>query len=165
MSIRTVFGSLNKFEKGGIHIIRDNPRNYAFSNVFEVASRSRPWEKVAVGRNMEYVLEAVRAEGTSPWYAAAHDEFALVMDGTVEVRLRKLDAAARVPEGTRGTIQLEGEPPGKKMGTIRARRGHQAMLPVGAAYQLHSPEPSVLLIQTIRGPLTVERWADICISQ
>ena len=64
MSIRTVFGSLNKFEKGGIHIIRDNPRNYAFSNVFEVASRSRPWEKVAVGRNMEYVLEVIRADYT-----------------------------------------------------------------------------------------------------
>lgn len=164
MSIRTVFGSLNQYEKGGIQIIRDDPRNYAFSNVFEVASRSRPWEKVAVARNMEYVLEAVRAEGTSPWYAAAHDEFALVMDGTVEVRLRKLDDAQRVAEGTSGTTQVAGEPRGKKMGTIRARRGHQALLPVGAGYQLHAPEPAVLIIQTIRGALTVERWGEICIS-
>jgi hypothetical protein len=164
MSMRTVFGSLNQYEKGGIQVIRDDPRNYAFSNVFEVASRSRPWEKVAVARNMEYVLEAVRAEGTSPWFAAAHDEFALVMDGVVEVRLRKLEEAARVPEGTVGSTRLAGEPAGKKMGVIRARRGHQAMLPVGAAYQFHAPEPGVLIIQTIRGPLTVERWADICIS-
>ena len=73
MAIRTVFGSLTQFEKGGIQIIRDDPRNYAFSNVFEVASKARPWEKVAVARNMEYVLEAVRAEGTSPWYAAAQE--------------------------------------------------------------------------------------------
>jgi hypothetical protein len=165
MSMRTVFGSLNQFDKGGIHIIRDDPRNYAFSNVFEVATRSRPWEKVAVARNMEYVLEVVRAEGTSPWYAAAHDEFALVMDGSVEVRLRKLDAAARVPDGTGGTTQLAGEPAGARMGTIRARRGHQALLPVGAAYQFSAPEPAVLLVQTMLGTLTIERWDDICISQ
>jgi len=164
MAIRTVFGSLKQFEKGGIQLIRDDPRNYAFSNVFEVASRARPWEKVAVARNMEYVLEAVRAEGTSPWYAAAHDEFALVMDGSVEVSLRKLEAAERVPDGTRGTTVLAAEPGGKAMGRIRARRGHLSLLPVGAGYQLRAAEPSVLLIQTILGAHTVERWAEICIT-
>ena len=164
MAIRTVFGSLKQFEKGGIQLIRDDPRNYAFSNVFEVASRARPWEKVAVARNMEYVLEAVRAEGTSPWYAAAHDEFALVMDGSVEVSLRKLEAAERVPDGTRGTTVLAAEPGGKSMGRIRARRGHLSLLPVGAGYQLRAAEPSVLLIQTILGAHTVERWAEICIT-
>ena len=56
MSIRTVFGSLRQFEKGGIQLIRDDPKNYAFSNVFEVAAAARPWERVAVARNMEYVL-------------------------------------------------------------------------------------------------------------
>src|ERR671924_67905 len=95
MSSRTVFGSLKQYEKGGLRIIRDDPRNYAFSNLFEVAAKSRPWERVAVARNMEYVLEAVRAEGASPWFAAAHDEFALVMDGAVEVRLRKLEGTRR----------------------------------------------------------------------
>jgi hypothetical protein len=164
MTIRTVFGSLKQFEKGGIQLIRDDPRNYAFSNVFEVASKARPWEKVAVARNMEYVLEAVRAEGTSPWYAAAHDEFALVMDGSIEVALRKLEAADRVPEGTPGTTVLAGEPKGKAMGRIRARRGHLSLLPVGAAYQLRAAEPSVLLIQTILGAHTVERWDEICIT-
>ncbi len=164
MTIRTVFGSLKQFEKGGIQLIRDDPRNYAFSNVFEVASKARPWEKVAVARNMEYVLEAVRAEGTSPWYAAAHDEFALVMDGSVEVALRKLEAADRVPDGTQGSTVLAGEPKGKAMGRIRARRGHLSLLPVGAGYQFRAAEPSVLLIQTLLGAHTVERWAEICIT-
>lgn len=163
MAIRTVFGSLKQFEKGGIQLIRDDPKNYAFSNVFEVASRARPWEKIAVARNMEYVLEAVRAEGTSPWYAAAHDEFALVMDGAVDVRLRQLEPAARVPEGTRGTTLVAGEPSGPVMGRVRARRGHLSLLPVGAAYQFHAPEPGVLLIQTLIGAQTIERWAEICI--
>jgi hypothetical protein len=27
------------------------------------------------------VIEAVRAEGTSDWFAASHDEFVVVMDG------------------------------------------------------------------------------------
>jgi hypothetical protein len=162
--MRTVFGSLRQFEKGGIQIIRDDPKNYAFSNVFEVAGAARPWERVAVARNMEYVLEAVRAEGASPWFAAAHDEFALVMDGAVEVRLRQLDAAARVAPETKGATLLDGEPPGARMGVIRARRGHLAMLPAGAAYQLHAAEPAVVLIQTIKGALTVERWGQICIT-
>jgi hypothetical protein len=52
-----------------------------FSNVFEVASKARPYEKVAVGKNIEYVIEAIRVEGTSGWRAPAQDEFALVMDG------------------------------------------------------------------------------------
>jgi hypothetical protein len=164
MTIRTVFGSLKQFEKGGIQLIRDDPRNYAFSNVFEVASKATPWEKVAVARNMEYVLEAVRAEGISPWYAAAHDEFALVMDGSIEVGLRKLEVAERVPDGTLGTTVLAGEPKGKAMGRIRARRGHLSLLPVGAGYQFRAAEPSVLLIQTTLGAHTVERWAEICIT-
>src|SRR5262249_30477142 len=127
MSVRTVFGSLKQHEKGRIQIIRDDPKNYAFSNVFEVAAKSRPWDRVAVAKNMEYVLEAVRCEGTSPWFAAAHDEYALVMDGAVEVRLRKLDTAQQVPTGTRGATLLKGEPSGPKMGLIRAKRGHLAL--------------------------------------
>lgn len=81
----TEFGSLNHYEKGGVQVIDDDPKHYVFSNVFEVASKSKPYEKVAVGKNLRYVLEAVRAEGISPWFAAAHDEAALVMDGEIEV--------------------------------------------------------------------------------
>jgi hypothetical protein len=62
----TVFGSIDNFQKGGVQIIDDDPKNYVFSNMFEVASRSRPYERVAVGKNFEYVIECARAEGASP---------------------------------------------------------------------------------------------------
>ena len=48
----TRFGSLDDYEKGGIDLIDDDPKRYAFSNIFEVASASAPYEKVAVGKNM-----------------------------------------------------------------------------------------------------------------
>ncbi|HEY4610741.1 MAG TPA: hypothetical protein VIH06_16100, partial [Ilumatobacteraceae bacterium] len=63
----TKFGSLADYDKGSIELINDQAKNYAFSNIFEVANASKPWEKVAVGKNMQYVLEAIRAEGTSEW--------------------------------------------------------------------------------------------------
>ena len=66
-TVKTRFGSLENYEKGGVEVINDDPRNYAFSNIFEVASKAEPWEKVAVAKNIKYVLEAIRAEGTSPW--------------------------------------------------------------------------------------------------
>ena len=158
----TRFGSLERYDKGGVEVINDDARNYVFSNVFEVASRARPYEKVAVGRNIEYVIEAIRAEGTSGWRAASHDEFALVMDGEVEVRLLKLDDPAPVPAGTQGSVALPGTPKGRKMGVVRARRGHMTLLPAGAAYQFHAARPGVILLQTLLGRDTVERWADIC---
>ena len=158
----TVFGSLGKYQKGTMEIINDNPKSYVFSNVFEVASKSKPYEKIAVAKNLEYVIEAIRAEGTSGWRAAAHDEFALVMDGEVEVRLLKLDDPATVPAGTQGSVALPGTPKGRKMGVVRARRGHMTLLPASAAYQFHAARPGVLLLQTLVGRDTVERWADIC---
>ena len=97
---RTRFGSLAHYEKGGVEVIKDDARNYVFSNVFEVASKARPYEKVAVGKNIEYVIEAIRAEGTSGWRVACQDEFALVMDGEVEVRLWKPDDATLAPAGS-----------------------------------------------------------------
>ena len=118
---------------------RTTPRNYVFSNVFEVASKAKPYEKVAVGKNIEYVIEAIRAEGTSGWRVAAQDEFALVMDGEVEVRLVKPDDPALVPAGQPGLDSAGRRPrPGKKMGRVRARRGHMTLLPAGAAYQFHA---------------------------
>ena len=161
--LRTVFASLDKFEKGGVQPINDDPRNYVFSNIFEVASKAEPYEKVAVARNLEYVLEAIRAEGDSPWFAASHDEAALVMDGEVEIRLVKPDQQI-VGEDREGTTILEGTPRGRRMGTIVARRGHMALLPKGAAYQFSAMSAGVILLQTIKGDLTVERWKDICQS-
>jgi hypothetical protein len=157
----TRFGSLDDYEKGGVEVINDDPRNYAFSNVFDVASQAKPWEKVAVGKNMEYVLEVIRAEGTSPWRVADHDEFALVMDGEIRVELMKLDAPV-VPEGKAGSVALDREPQGTPMGRITARHGHQLLLPAQAASRVVAERPAVILLQTIRGDDTVERWAQIC---
>jgi hypothetical protein len=158
----TRFGSLLDYRKGTVDIVDDDPRHYAFSNIFDVAANSKAYERVAVAQNMDYVLEAIRAEGTSRWHGAAHDEFALVMDGEVEVRLVKLDTMARVPVGTRGSVWIEGEPKGRRMGRIVAGRGHMALLPANCAYQFHAERPSVMLMQTIAGEATIYRWAEIC---
>ena len=159
----TKFGALDNFEKGTIDIVDDDPKHYVFSNMFEVASTSKPWEKVAVAKNMEYVLEAIRAEGTSEWRTCAHDEFALVMDGEVTVELVKLDAPL-VPADKSGSVRVSGEPTGRRMGHIVLSRGHQALLPANAAYRFVSARPGVILLQTIVGDDTVQRWADICLS-
>jgi hypothetical protein len=158
---RTVFGSLKDYEKGGVEVIDANPKHYVFSNVFEVASKSKPYEKVCVGKNLKYVIEAVRAEGNSAWYSASHDEAALCMDGEIEVHFLKPDQP-QVPETKEGAVRLSGEPKGQKMGWVKVRRGHMALLPKNSAYQFRSPKPGVLLIQTIKGDCTIERWAEIC---
>lgn len=158
---QTRFGSLDDYEKGRVEIIDDDPKNYVFSNIFEVASKSSPYERVAVGKNFEYVIEAVRAEGVSGWYTADHDEFALAMDGEVEVHLVKLDKPVAAP-GSQGAILLEGLPEGRKMGRLVLRRGHMGLLPRGAAYRFQAEKPAAMMIQTVAGPLTVQKWADIC---
>ena len=160
---RTVFGSLERYEKGGVQIIGDDVKNYAFSNCFEIAGKARPYEKVVFGQNQIYVLETIRAEGISPWYTCAHDEFALSMDGEVEIHLVKLGAEQTVadPEHN-GAVLVKGEPTGPKMGWMKIKRGHQAMLPKNTAYQFRSAKPAVLVQQTCKGDLSIERWADIC---
>ena len=160
---RTRFGSLDKYEKGGVQNIADDVRHYAFSNCFEIANKAKPYEKVVFGQNQIYVLEAVRAEGSSPWFTCAHDEFALCMDGEVDVFLVKLDAEQTVPDAEHnGAVLVKGEPRGKPMGWMRIRRGHQALLPKNCAYQFRAAKPAVLVQQTCKGDLSVERWADIC---
>lgn len=160
---RTRFGSLQSYEKGGVQIIDDNVRHYAFSNCFEIAAKARPYERIVFGQNQIYVLEAVRAEGNSPWFTCAHDEFALCMDGEVEIHLVKLDAEQCVPdENHNGAVLVKGEPKGRGMGWLKLRRGHQALLPKNSAYQLRSAQPGVVILQTCKGDLSVERWAEIC---
>lgn len=159
----TRFGSLDNYEKGHIEIINDKPKHYCFSNVFEVASGAKPYEKIAVAKNFEYVIEAIRAEGKSTWMAAAHDEFCVVMDGDVTIEFVKLDHPESVAAADKeGTVPVSGEPQGKRMGTIRLKRGHQALLPKGAAYRFDSAKPSVMIQQTLQGDLTVQKWAEIC---
>ena len=160
MAYKTHIGSLDAYEKGTIEL-KDDLRKYAFSNVFEVAGKAAPFERVAVAQNLEYVAEAVRIEGESPWYAAPHDEFAIVMDGEVTFRFVKLEDD-QVPHHDGGAVRLGAQPNGPTMGKVTARRGHQVLLPHGAAYQLASPTPGVAIIQTCDGPVTVKRWSEIC---
>ncbi|MEO8037244.1 MAG: hydroxyquinol 1,2-dioxygenase [Betaproteobacteria bacterium] len=117
----TVFGSLKKFEKGTLSIINDDPRHYCYSNVFEVASKARPWQKIAVAKNLEYVIETIRAEGTSDWFAAGHDEFVVVLDGEVTVSFIELSDGGAVPTGKDGTVKLAGTPAGRTMGRTGGR--------------------------------------------
>jgi hypothetical protein len=160
---RTVFGSLDRYEKGGVQNIADDVKHYAFSNCFEIASRARPYEKVVFGQNQIYVLEAIRAEGTSPWYTCAHDEFALVMDGEVSIELVKLEGEQLVPDPEHnGAVLVKGEPKGRKMGWMKLGRGHQGLLPKNSAYRFQSAKPGVVILQTCKGDLSVERWAEIC---
>jgi hypothetical protein len=164
MEFTTKFGSLRHYVKGAIEIINDDPKNYAFSNVFEVCAKSAPYEKVVVGKNLSYVIEALRAEGTSSWFCAPHDEFALVMDGVVEVDLVKLDdATGALPPGAQGSARIDGDPAGRKMGRMKLGRGHQALLPRGAAYRFRNAGAAgVLLLQTMLGAHSVQRWSEIC---
>ena len=157
----TKFGSLLDFEKGRVDVLDDDPRHYAFSNVFDVAANSKAWERVVVAQNQEYVLETVRAEGTSEWRTAAHDEFALVMSGEVAIDLVKLDAPP-VAADQRGSVRLPSEPEGRRMGRIVASRGHMALLPANAAYRMQADIASVVLMQTMAGDDSATRWQDIC---
>ena len=38
------------------------------------------------------------------------------------------------------------------------------LLPANAAYRMTADSPGVVLLQTIKGDDTVERWAEICLS-
>jgi hypothetical protein len=160
LAYNTHIGSLDSYEKGTIEL-KDDLRKYAFSNVYEVAGKSAPFERVAVAQNLEYVAEAVRVEGDSPWYAAPHDEFAIVMDGEIVFNFVKMEDD-QIPSHAGGAAQLGAKHNGPTMGRVTARRGHQVLLPKGAAYQMTSTKPSVAIVQTMDGPVTVKRWSEIC---
>lgn len=159
----TRFGSLTDYTKGGVELIDDSPKNYVFSNIYDVCAAAAPYDRVAVAKNFEYVIEAARAEGTSGWFVAPHDEFVLCMDGQVEVHLLKLDDPADwLAGGEDGAHAITGMPEGRKMGRLVLGRGHQGLLPAGCAYRFQADTPAALMIQTVAGPLTIERWPEIC---
>ena len=86
------------------------------------------------------------------------------MDGSVEIRLVKLDTPA-VPADKEGSVALGAEPVGRAMGMVRAGRGHMTLLPANSAYQFHAERPGVILLQTVAGDDTVYKWAEICRTQ
>lgn len=159
-AFQTVFGSLDSFRKGEIELTSGSAKHYAFSNVFEVASKSAPYEKVVAGKNLEYVIEVLRTDGQSPWFACAHDEFAIQMDGEVRIEFIRLDNPSTTGSGT---VSAGMQPVGREMGYVVLRKGHQALLPAGCAYRFAASEPGVALVQTVLGELSVEKWADICL--
>ena len=163
MSSITHFASMNDFEKVGVEIIgNDEPSRYLFSNMFEVASNSKPWERVIVAKNIEFTIECTKAvKGESSWYLCGHDETALVMQGEVEITFVKPDTFFETPSLS-GAIKLEKKPAGQAMGKIKMRRGHLALLPANAAYSFRSVGEGVLLIQSMEGPESAVKWREIC---
>jgi hypothetical protein len=165
MDVQTVFGSINDYAKGNIEITgRDEPSRYLFSNMFEVAASARPWDRIVVAKNLEFTIEVARAEGESPWYACAHDETVLIMEGETAVHFVKPTDPGLLPSAdTEGAVRLAAEPQGQKMGHVLAARGHLTLLPAGTAYQLRPQRLGVVLFQSVLGVESVEKWADICL--
>ncbi|WP_028219525.1 cupin domain-containing protein [Paraburkholderia oxyphila] len=162
-SFHTVLGSLDGYRTGDIEITSGSARHYAFSNIFEVAARSVPYEKVVVGKNLEYVIETLRTEGQSPWFACTHDEFVILMDGEVRIDFIRLAESQRDSRGTVLVGKSGEQPGGRAMGHVVLRRGHQALLPADCAYRFNASKPGVALLQTVLGELSVEKWAEICL--
>ena len=136
VTYKTQFGSIDRFDKGGVQAIDDDVKNYAFSNCFEIASKSKPYERVVFGQNQIYVLECLRADGASPWYTCAHDEFALVMDGEVEIHLVKLQGEQT---GARCRAQRRGAGQGRAAGPEDGLDEAQARPPGAAAEEQRLP--------------------------
>lgn len=88
------------------------------------------------------------------------------MDGDVEVHLVQLDAGQTVADKEKnGAVLVKGEPKGRKMGWMKLSRGHQGLLPKNTAYQFRTAgDPGVIVLQSCKGDLSVEKWADICQS-
>ena len=54
----TDFAAIDEYDSGKITVIsQDNKKNYVFSNMYEVAAKSAPFERVAVAKNFEYVIK------------------------------------------------------------------------------------------------------------
>ena len=164
MTTPTKFASLEDHEKGGVEIIgNDSAKRYLFSNLFDVASVSGPWERVVVAKNLEFTIECARADGDSPWYVCSHDETLLSMQGEMDVHfVDPSDNGVVPPADHDGAVRLAREPDGKRMGHVRLRRGHMALLPAGAAYQIRPSGVGVALFQSIAGEQSIERWSEIC---
>ena len=164
MPLKTVFSTMENIQKGGINIIgKDEKKNYLFSNIYEVARDSLEYERVVIAKNLEYTIEVSKAVGNSPWYICAHDETVICMEGATQINFIKPSDGSVIPaEEKNGVVKLDRKPEGIKMGIVKIKFGHQALLPAGAAYQFNAPEISVLMIQSVIGDESIERWADIC---
>ncbi len=160
----TRFASIDDYQKGGVQVLDEDPKRFVFSNMFEVAATHSPYERIVVAKNLDYTIETSRAEGASEWYVCAHDEFVVAMDFDVTVHYIQLADTSFIDEDQDGAVRLSGKPHGDYMGKIHLKRGHQALLPENTAYQFESARPATLMIQSILGKESVEKWAEICQS-
>lgn len=158
----TVFASIDNYRKGGVECLNEDPKRYVFSNMYEVAATNKPYDRIVVAKNLDYAMEVCRAEGSSDWMACAHDEFVIAMDYDVVVHYLKLADDTVIDRDKDGFQSIKPAPEGQKMGRIFLKRGHQALLPENTAYSFHADKPATLLIQTIVGDESIEKWAEIC---
>lgn len=161
-NIQTKFGSIESFQKGTIEILQGSTNEYAFSNLYDVAKNAKSFERIAIAKNFEYVVEVIKVEGDSKWYVCHHDEFCLVMCGEIEASFIKPEKNTISEKN--GAVLLESFPQGQYMGKVIAQQGHMILLPQQCAYKLSANDTSVVIIQTLLGEQTIEKWKDICHS-
>jgi hypothetical protein len=160
---KTVFASMEHYQKGGVDVIEGDVKHYVFSNLFEVAKKSMPFEKIVVAKNIEYVVEVVKSLNSSQYYINGHDEFMLVMQGTIEVEIfSPVNSFKSFPE--QGAEIIDGQSVNRRIGKITASRGHLLLLPEKHIYKIYSKGEGVFLLQTILGKHSIEKWSDICLT-
>lgn len=154
---RPLSASMAHYEKGGVDIVdpSETLKRYVYSNVYEIGSRAKPYEKIAVAKNGPYVIECIAAEGTMPhWRLHPHDEFMLCLEG--EVRIDFIEPRVELPAG--GHAEIDGE----EMGYILVKEGNLCLLPKGMAYRFSAGRRSLLLQQAKQSADTVLKWEAIC---
>jgi hypothetical protein len=130
----TTFGSLDDYEKGGVEVINDDPRPTSSRTCSRSRATPKPYEKVAVAKNMEYVLETIRAEGTSR--VAGHPARRVRARHRRHRRVELLDPTdPRRPRCGR-LDRVDGEPDGTRMGRSRRRAG-TGVAAAGRCYRFH----------------------------
>ncbi len=164
VTYKTQFGSLDRYEKGGVQTISDDVKNYAFSNCFEIASKSKPYEKVVFGQNQIYVLEM----------PARRRRVALVHLRARRVRARDgrrggdppRQAAGRADRARRRAQRRragQGRAQGREDGLDEDRRAAtRACCRRTPRISSRAAKPGVVVLQTCKGDFSIERWAQIC---
>lgn len=149
--------NMASYKKGGVDIVdpRENIKRYVYSNVYEIGARAKPYEKIAVAKNGQYVVECIAAEGVMPtWRLQPHDEFIVCLEG--EVRVDFIALRVELPAGGHREV------PGEEMGYIIVREGNLCLLPKGMAYRFSASRRSLLLQQGKLSEETVLAWNEIC---
>ena len=157
----TAFASIDNYRKGGLQLLDDDARRYVFSNIYDVAANSKDYQRTVVAKNLDYTIEFIRANGDSEWYICSHDEFVVAMDYDVEVHFKKVPSSSFPDDEKDGSVSIDASN-GDYMGKVTLKRGHMALLPENTAYAFKAAKPATLMLQSILGELSEERWAEIC---